>query len=65
MEKMLYGSQSWSKVERQFWILSIAGSVVWILYVLIFEIVLFFLQSSMKTMNRILPFSSTTISMIS
>ncbi len=41
MEKMLYGSQSWSKVERQFWMLSIAGYVVWILYVLIFEIVLF------------------------
>lgn len=41
MHKFLHGGEGWKPIEQTIWRLSIAGSVVWFLYVVVFQIMLF------------------------
>lgn len=41
MSSLIFGFKTWQPFERQIWMMSIAASLVWVLYVLIFEVMLF------------------------
>jgi len=41
MHQLIYGFKGWQPLERKIWMMAVAASVVWILYIIIADILLF------------------------